>query len=184
MESQQIIRETKHFHLNMHCTATILGLLLVYPLNSYGSIEAETLHLEDAERVEEYLIDQGIPSEMFIISILSIDTTTNYVLQWPDIKLSPEEGEIMQYIGVQMASVEAVANAIRISKWDSDYLLLLYDDGFSAMESSSVQEYLNILTNANAMDPLTFISMHTQYYISEANQGADTAKTLPPPNSD
>jgi len=151
----------------------LVGIVLVSL--GFASISPETLHLEDAEQVEAFLVAQDIPSNTFQVLIASENESTSYIILWPTVLRADVDGEdLMISIMVHKISAEAVATAVSRSNWEPDFLLLVFADCWTATPIKVVQDYMFALDYPNEMDALAILSSGTRvFYESPEFQEGD-----------
>lgn len=153
----------------------VTGLLLLLTWVSLSAIHPESEHLEDAEQVEEYLVDLGIPSSNFQVCILSQEESTNYAIKWPNIcNLGLDSDNLAASITAQVVSAKAVAHAVGRAKWEPDFLFLIWDDCWSAVPLVVINEYMYALEHPEDYDALAILGSgigNFSYEVIESQEG-------------
>lgn len=145
-----------------------IGLFLI--TFSFAAVNPETLYLEDAEQVEDYLVDLGVSSDLFIVDILAENDITVYKVFWlmELVHTDIEAESFMASLTAQRISTEAVAHAIERAKWEADYLIIIYSDCWTVTPAKVVLEYVVALEHPEEYDALALLSSCTQIFPLDA----------------
>lgn len=157
----------------------ILLLLLTGVATSFATISPETLYLEDAEQVEEYLVDLGVSSDLFMVDIQTENDIAVYRIQWlmELIRMDFEAESFTASLTAQSICAEAVAHAINRSKWEPDYLMVIFSDCWTVTPAKVVLEYAVALDNPEEYDALALLSASTQIFPFEGSEIQEESST-------
>lgn len=138
-----------------------LFLALTVASVAYSVVDPETLHREDAEAVEEYLTNLGVPSEYFQVAVISEEGSVNYILYWPGFYYLGSD-DIMPAITAQDVSAKAVAYAISRAEWSPNFFILLFADCWKITPFSTIKEYMYALNHPYEMDATAILTSGTR----------------------
>lgn len=139
-----------------------LFLSVIVASVSYSAIAPETLHIEDAEAVEEYLTSLGVPSEYFRVAIVSEEDTVNYILHWPGFFYDSDADDYMSAVIAQDASAKAVTYAILRAEWSPNFFILLFENCWTLTPFSTIKEYSYALDHPDETDATAILTSGTR----------------------